>query len=121
ELHRNGEDGDKDGNKDGKGKGSGSKKGGKGVGRRPENKSGTSGSVDAKQRAQFDKKGTKIHVGTADGKSIIGKTGAQIDGEVKQAAQDAPDAIDVQRIPRGYKDSAKGYFKNIGGQQTGDP
>lgn len=92
-----------------------------GKGRRPENKAGDSKSVDAKQRAPFNQKGTKIHVGTADGKSIIGKTGAQIDGEIKQAAQDAPDAIEVQRIPRGYKDSAKGYFKNIGGQQTGDP
>jgi hypothetical protein len=27
----------------------------------------------------------------------------------------------VQRIPKGYKDSAKGYFKNIGNQQTNEP
>jgi len=90
-----------------------------GKGRRPENKTGTSKSVDERQRAQFNNKGTKIHVGSAEGKSIIGKAGASIEGEIKQASQEAPDAIDAQRIPRGYKDSAKGYFKNIGGQQAG--
>src|SRR5207302_9474016 len=103
------------------GSGSGKGQGKKGTGRRPENKSGDSKSVDSKQRALFNQKGTKIHVGSADGKSIVGKSGAQIDGQIKEAAQEAPDAIESQRIPRGYKDSAKGYFKNIGGQQTGDP
>jgi len=116
-LNRNNPD---DGDKDGKG-GKGSKKGGKGVGRRPENKSGDSKSVDEKQNAPFNTKGTKIHVGTAEGKSIIGQTGASVEGEIKQASQDAPDAIEVQRIPKGYKDSAKGYFKNIGNQQTTMP
>jgi len=88
------------------------------VGRRPENKSGTSSAKDERQNSPFDKKGTKIHVGTADGKTVIGETGASVEGEIKQASQEAPDAIDVQRIPKGYKDSAKGYFKNIGNQQT---
>jgi hypothetical protein len=90
------------------------------VGRRPENKSGDSKSVDARQRTPFNPKGTKIHIGSAEGKSVIGKPGASIEGEIKAASQEAPDAIEVQRIPRGYKDSAKEYFKNIGGQQTGD-
>jgi hypothetical protein len=105
---------------DSKGQGSGSGKGRKGVGRRPENKAGDSKSVDAKQKSPFDRKGAKIQVGTAEGKSLKGLTGPSLDGEIKQASQDAPDAIDAQRIPRGYKDSAKGYFKNIGGQQTGE-
>jgi len=104
--------------KEGKGKG----KGGKGVGRRAENKTGSElKGADARERGKFNDKGTKIHVGTAEGKSVIGKAGASITGEIKQASQDAPDAIDVQRIPRGYKDSAKGYFKNIGNQQTETP
>lgn len=121
---RDGKDGDaetlsRNQGKEGKGKGG---KGGKGVGRRAENKSGSElKGTDARERGRFNDKGTKIHVGTAEGKSVIGKSGASITGEIKQASQDAPDAIEVQRIPKGYKDSAKGYFKNIGNQQTEAP
>jgi hypothetical protein len=123
---REGQDGDaetltrkKDG-EDGK-NGSGSGKGGIGKGRRPEKKTGDSKSIDAKERAQFDKKGAKISVGTAgQAEKVIGKSSVSIQGEIKQASQDAPEAVDTQRIPRGYKDSTKGYFKNIGGQKTGD-
>lgn len=100
----------------------GGKKGGKGVGRRAENKSGSElKGADARESGKFNDKGTKIHVGTAEGKSVIGKSGASIIGEIKQASQDAPEAIEIQRIPKGYKDSAKGYFKNIGNQQTETP
>jgi hypothetical protein len=91
------------------------------VGRRPENKTGDSKSTDERQHAPFNPKGTKVHVGTAEGKTVIGETGASVEGEIKQASQEAPDAIEVQRIPKGYKDSAKGYFKNIGNQQTTTP
>ena len=38
-------------------------------------------------------------------------------GEIQQAAQKAPDAIEVQRIPKAARDMAKGYFKNLGGQK----
>lgn len=109
----------KDGDDQGAGKGLG--KGGKGKGRRPEKKNGDSKSIDAKQRAQFDKKGAKIHIGTAgQAEKVIGKASVSIQGEIKQASQDAPEAVETQRIPRGYKDSTKGYFKNIGGQKTGE-
>src|SRR5262245_7957130 len=122
---REGQEGDaetltrkKDG-EDGK-SGSGGK-GGVGKGRRPEKKTGDSKSIDAKENAQFDKKGAKIHVGTAgQAEKVIGKSSVSIQGEIKQASQDAPEAVDTQRIPRGYKDSTKGYFKNIGGQKTGE-
>lgn len=93
-------------------------KNGKGKGKRPENKGGDAASIDSKQRGPFIKTGSKVGIGTAEGKSVIGKVGAAVDGEVKQASQDAPEAIEVQRIPKGYKDSAKGYFRNIGGQKT---
>jgi hypothetical protein len=105
--------------KDGEGEGKG--KGGVGKGRRPEKKTGDSKSVDAKENAPFDKKGAKVHVGTAgQAEKVIGKASVSIQGEIKQASQDAPEAVETQRIPRGYKDSTKGYFKNIGGQKTGD-
>jgi hypothetical protein len=106
---------------EGKNGGKGSGKGGKGKGRRPERKNGDSKSIDAKQNAPFDKKGAKIHVGTAgQAEKVIGKASVSIQGEIKQASQDAPEAVETQRIPRGYKDSTKGYFKNIGGQKTGE-
>jgi hypothetical protein len=107
-------------NKDGKA-GSGNKKGNLGKGKRPDGKPVDTKSVDAKQKAEFDKKGAKIHVGTAgQAEKVIGKKGVSIEGEIKQASQDAPESVETQRIPRGYKDSTKGYFKNIGGQKTGE-
>ena len=51
---------------------------------------------------------------------VIGKNGVSLEGEIKQASQEAPESVDRQRIPRGYQDSTKGYFKNIGNQKTGE-
>ena len=45
------------------------------------------------------------------------KPGTELVGEIQQAAQQAPDAIEVQRIPKAARDMAKGYFKNLGGQK----
>ena len=107
--------------KEGDGKSGSGGKGGLGKGRRPEKKTGSSKSIDAKENAQFDKRGAKIHVGTAgQAEKVIGKASVSIQGEIKQASQDAPEAVETQRIPRGYKESTKGYFKNIGDQKTGD-
>jgi len=39
---------------------------------------------------------------------------------VKDAAQEAPEAIEAQRIPRNARESAKGYFRNLGGQGDKD-
>ena len=40
-----------------------------------------------------------------------------IGGAFKQAAQDAPEALDRQRIPQDAADIAKGYFNRLGGQK----
>lgn len=119
QLSRRKEDGDEK-DKDGK-QNSGGKKGGTGKGKRPDGKPVDTRSVDAKENAPFDKKGAKISVGTAgQAEKVIGKTGVSLEGEIKQASQEAPEAVETQRIPRGYKDSTKGYFKNIGNQKTGE-
>ena len=41
-------------------------------------------------------------------------------GEIKQASQEAPEAIEQQRIPKDARDIAKGYFRNLGGQRDAE-
>jgi hypothetical protein len=87
------------------------------MGRRPDGQQGKVRSFDARQQAQFNNKGKKIFDGYAPGQAFKSKPGADLVGEIQQAAQQAPDAIEVQRIPKAARDMAKGYFKNLGGQK----
>ncbi len=94
---------------------------GKKGGRRHDRGSLDKNGIDTKEKGVFDKKGMKIQTGTVgQAERVIGKKGVSLEGEIQQAGQDAPDVVDTQRIPRGYKDSTKGYFKNIGNQKTGE-
>jgi septal ring factor EnvC (AmiA/AmiB activator) len=86
-------------------------------GRRPDGEQGKIRSFDARQQAQFNNKGQKVFDGYAPGQAFKSKPGADLVGEIQQAAQQAPDAIEVQRIPKAARDMAKGYFKNLGGQK----
>src|SRR5207302_7627595 len=114
----------------GKGKNSSQNKGGRNDfangggqadgGRRPDGQQGKVNTFDAKQASQFNPKGQKIFDGYAPGQAFKKKPGVDLVGDIKQAAQEAPDAIEVQRIPKAARDMAKGYFKNLGGQQEED-
>jgi len=95
--------------------------GGVGAGRRPLGEKGPFRSYDAKAKAEFDPKGKKIFDGYAPGQSFKKKSTVEIEGEIQQAAQDAPEAIEQQRIPKAYRESAKGYFRNLGGQREAQP
>src|SRR5262249_55332242 len=107
---------------DGKGDTDQPNQGGIGEGKRPLGKdTGKYSSYDARERADFNPKGKKIFDGFAPGQNFKSKPGPDIAGEVKQAAQEAPEAIEQQRIPKAAKDSAKGYFKNLGGQDDRPP
>lgn len=98
----------------------GANRAGVGLGRRPDGKPMDTESADARQRTHFDRQGAKIQVGVAgQAERVIGKTSVTIQGEIQQVAQEAPEAIENQRIPRGYKDTTKGYFRNIGQQKLG--
>jgi hypothetical protein len=88
-------------------------------GRRPETKNGPSNPLERQARTQFDPKGQKILEGYVPGRAIKGKSPAEISGEIKRASQEAPEEIEQQRIPREYRDSAKGYFRNLSGQKDG--
>jgi hypothetical protein len=70
-------------------------------------------SFEAKQRGDFNPKGKKAFDGFAPGQSFKRKTSAEMAGEVKQAAQEAPEAIEQQRIPRQSQGIIKGFFRNL--------
>jgi hypothetical protein len=83
-------------------------------GRRPDGKAGPTGKVDQKTKAQADPKG-KRRVSLTTGQSFKKVSVTEILGEVKEAAQVAPEAIEQQRIPPDAADIAKGYFENLAG------
>ena len=94
--------------------------GGVGAGRRPLGKKKPFKSFDSRTRAEFDAKGKKIFDGYAPGQSFRKKTGAEIAGEIKQASQEAPEAIEQQRIPKAAREMAKGYFQKMREQAEKD-
>jgi uncharacterized coiled-coil DUF342 family protein len=84
-----------------------------GAGRRPEGDPHQTGSFTSKLKGQFDPKGAKELTGYAPGTSFKKKSSAEIAGDIKQASQEAPEAIERQRIPRAASDMARGYFENF--------
>lgn len=88
-----------------------------GAGRRPENKDAATKSYESKARIPFDSKGKKIFDGYAPGQNFRKKSTSEIIEDIEQARQEASEAIDTQRIPKEARDMAKGYFKNLGGQE----
>ena len=88
-----------------------------GAGRRPEEDDQT-GSQRTRITGDPDPKGKKEIVGTAPGSNFrTPRKPEELATEIKQASQEAPEALERQRIPRAYGDSAKNYFENLGGQQ----
>ena len=68
-----------------------------GTGRRPLGEKGPYKSFDAKARVDFDAKGKKIFDGYAPGQNFKKRTAVEMEGEIKQASQEAPEAIEQQR------------------------
>jgi hypothetical protein len=85
-----------------------------GAGKRPDGrKDDRFNTFDAKAKAEFDSKGKKIFEGYAPGQNFRKRNGADLAGEIKQASQEAPEAIEQQRIPKAARDMAKGYFQKM--------
>jgi hypothetical protein len=82
-------------------------------GRRPDGDSHDTGSYTTRVRGQFDASGQMEQTGFAPGTSFKKRSSSEIAGEIKQASQEAPEAIERQRIPRAASDMAKGYFENF--------
>jgi len=85
--------------------------------RRPVGPESPNKPYDSQARTPFDPKGKKIFDGFAPGMNFRGKSSVEMQGEVKQAAQEAPEAIESQRYPKAAKDMVKGYFDNLSGQK----
>jgi hypothetical protein len=91
--------------------------GGPGAGRRPESKEGETGEVERRERVELDKGKLEV-VGTAPGKGYKGPARPEdLRDEIRQAAQEAPAAIDRQRLPSSAKKMAKGYFEKVRGPE----
>lgn len=101
----------------GNGMGSGEKPGGK----RPVAEEGPFKSFESRNKTEFDSKGKKIFDGYAPGQNFKKKSSTEISGDIEQARQEAPEAIDQQRIPKAAREMAKGYFRNLGGQNDKPP
>ncbi|MFN4258673.1 MAG: hypothetical protein ACK4RK_05205 [Gemmataceae bacterium] len=88
-------------------------RGGEGVGsgRRPVGAETQVKSFDAKAKTDFDPKGKKIFDGYAPGQVFKKRTQVEMEGEIRQASQEAPSALDQQRIPKTARDIAKDYFR----------
>jgi hypothetical protein len=84
-------------------------------------KDGETKSFETKVKSDFNPKGKKLFDGYAPGQNFKKKTSAEMVGEVKQASQEAPEAIEQQRIPRAARDIAKGYFRNLGTKKEPEP
>jgi hypothetical protein len=90
--------------------------GGPGAGRRPLGKQKPFRSFEAKAKVEFDAKGKKIFDGYAPGQNFKKKSEAEFFGEIKQASQEAPEAIEQQRVPKAAREMMKGYFQRLGAQ-----
>lgn len=90
--------------------------GGIGAGRRPLGKPKGFRSFEAKAKVEFDAKGKKIFEGYAPGQNFKKKSEAEFFGEIKQASQEAPEAIEQQRVPKAAREMMKGYFQRLGAQ-----
>ncbi len=66
-------------------------------------------------RSPFDIKGKKTFGGLTKGQAFTKKTDKELGSAIQQAAQEAPGAAEVQRLPRDARDSVKEYFEKLGG------
>jgi uncharacterized coiled-coil DUF342 family protein len=106
---------------------------GKGDGNRPSDQMGKGGgklpggrrqvadpsdfkAFDDQAKLDYDAKGRQLFDGYAPGQNYRKPSRTELIGEIQQASQEAPAAIETQRIPKAYRESAKGYFRNLGGQ-----
>jgi hypothetical protein len=87
------------------------------TGRRAENKDAQSQAGEEKRaRGFFDAKGRKTYGGTTTGPAFKKSSSVEMAGDIRQAVQDAPEAIEVQRLPKSAREMVKEYFEKLGDQ-----
>jgi hypothetical protein len=108
-----GEDGDEgeDGEGDGKG-------GGRPGRRRPISPNDPNSKIlNQRQKAEIDAKGIQRVTGYARGGNFNKIDAKAVEGAFRQAVQEAPEALDRQRIPDDAADIARRYFEKLGSQK----
>jgi hypothetical protein len=82
---------------------------------RPEAKEGETASKEERARSQLDEGQLQV-VDHVPGEGFKGpRKPAEMTEEIRRAAQEAPEAIDRQRLPRSASDMARGYFEKLRG------
>jgi hypothetical protein len=74
-------------------------------------------SKDSRQRADVDPRGQQRVTGFTRGGSFRKVPAREVGGAFRQAVQDAPEAIERQRVPQDAAEMLKGYYENLGGQK----
>jgi hypothetical protein len=86
-------------------------------GKRPENKDAvTKGHEEQRVRGFFDPKGRKAYGGSTNGPAFKKASSTEMATDIKQAVQEAPEAVEVQRLPKAAKEMVKEYFEKLGNQ-----
>src|SRR5262249_45709325 len=72
---------------------------------------------DEKLRGLFDPPGKKNNGGRTKGQAFTKKTTLEMGKQIQEAVQEAPQAVDAQRLPRDARDTVKEYFESLGGSK----
>jgi DNA repair exonuclease SbcCD ATPase subunit len=89
--------------------------GGPASGRRPESKDGKTGAKEEWAHSDLDKGQMQV-IDHVPGEGFKGpRQPAEMAEDIRRAAQEAPEAIDRQRLPKSASDMAKGYFEKLRG------
>ena len=73
------------------------------------------------EKGVVDPNGQQFVTGFTRGGTFKKIPSTEVGGAFKKAVQEAPEAIEHQRIPKAASDMAKGYFQNLGGQKSTEP
>jgi uncharacterized coiled-coil DUF342 family protein len=74
-------------------------------------------SVEARQRAEVDPRGKQRISGFTRGGTFNKVPAREVGGVFRQAVQEAPEAIERQRVPQDAAEMLRGYYENLGGQK----
>jgi hypothetical protein len=88
--------------------------------KRPETKEGDFKAQLKRERLEFDAKGQKEITDFVQGRTFKKKPSSEMAGEVKQASQEAPEALENQRLPRAAGDMTRGYYENLRNEAEAD-
>jgi hypothetical protein len=87
------------------------------TGQRPQGKDSATGVKEERAHSQLDKGRLQV-LDTVPGDGFKGpRKPAEMTEEIRRAAQQEPEALDRQRLPRSARDMARGYFEKLRGSE----